>query len=70
MLSYDEVEDNDNDGNEMAAHGLPVVNDDEEGNDVVDDEMGAHDPPIVGAPPPVNLVRLLGNPLREFQEWR
>ena len=62
VLSYDEAEDNDNDGNEMAAHGPPVANDDEEGNDDDDNEMGADDPPIVGAPPPVNLVQPPGNP--------
>ena len=66
VLSYDEVEGNDNDGNEMAAHRLPVANDDEEGDDDNNDEMGAHDPPMVDVPPPVDLVQPPDNPPREI----
>ena len=66
VLSYDEAEGNDNDGNEMAAHGPPVANNDEEGDDDDDDEMGAHDPPMAGAPPPVGLVQLPDDPPREI----
>ena len=66
VLSYDEAEDNDNDGNEIAAHGPPMANDDEEGDDDDDDEVGAHDPPMVGAPPPVNLAQQPDNPPGEI----
>ena len=66
VLSYDEAGDNDNDNNEMAAHGLPMANDEEEGDDDDNDEMGAHDPRIAGAPPPVNLAQQPDNPPEEI----
>ena len=41
VLSYNEVEGNDNDGDKMAAHGPPVANDDDEDDDDDNDGMGA-----------------------------
>ena len=66
VLNFDEAEGNDNDSNEMAAHGPRVANNDEEGDDDDNDEMGAHDPPMSGAPPLVNLVQPPDNPPGEI----
>ena len=60
------MEDIDNDGNEMASHGPPIVNDEEEGDDDDDDEMGAHGPPMAGIPPLVNLAQQPDNPPGKF----
>ena len=57
MLSYDEAEGNDDDGNEMAAYGLPVANNDEEDDNDDNDEMRGHDPSMEDVPPPVDLVQ-------------
>ena len=66
VLSYDEEEDNDEDGDEIAAHGPPMANDDEEDNDDNSDEMGSHDPPMADVPPPVDQVPPPDNPPREI----
>ena len=54
------------DSNEMAAHGLPVVNNGEEDDDDDNDEMGGHDPPMADVPPPVDLVQPPDNPPGEI----